>query len=81
MKKILILMLFISTAALAQDKQEPQFVDSGASLYIKTHLADVGQCMGFCASQQGRCIARCQGDGQCIGDCASDHGQCVANCN
>lgn len=79
MKKLLIAMLFISTATLAQE--EALFVDSGNSLYIKTHLADAGQCMGFCASQQGRCIARCQGDGQCIGDCASDHGQCVANCN
>lgn len=80
MKKLLIALLF-STAALANDAQNSVFIDSGDSLYIKTHLADVGQCMGFCASQQGRCIARCQGDGQCIGDCASDHGQCVANCN
>ena len=80
MKKILITLLFFSNAVLAQDKQDLQFVDSGDSLYIKTYVADIGQCISNCASQQGRCIARCQGDGQCISDCASDHGQCVANC-
>ncbi len=42
---------------------------------------DVGQCMGDCASDQGICISRCDGDGQCIGDCASDHGTCVSRCN
>ena len=31
---------------------------------------DTGQCMGSCASEQGICIAQCQGDGQCIGRCA-----------
>lgn len=42
---------------------------------------DIGSCIANCASQQGQCIARCQGDGQCVGSCASDHGQCVANCH
>jgi len=42
---------------------------------------DVGQCMGDCASEQGMCIASCQGDGQCIANCAAAHGRCVARCN
>lgn len=43
--------------------------------------AEIGQCMGDCASEQGICIANCQGDGQCIGNCASAHGRCVSRCH
>lgn len=39
------------------------------------------QCVGFCASEQGTCIADCQGNGQCIGRCAAAHGRCVSRCN
>ena len=42
---------------------------------------EIGQCMADCASEQGICIANCQGDGQCIGNCAAAHGRCVSRCN
>ena len=42
---------------------------------------DTGQCMGSCASEEGMCIAQCQGEGQCIGNCAASQGRCVARCN
>lgn len=43
--------------------------------------ADVGQCMGDCASDQGICISQCDGDGQCIGNCSATHGRCVSRCH
>lgn len=36
---------------------------------------DIGQCMGACASEQGICIAQCQGNGQCIANCNAAHGR------
>lgn len=42
---------------------------------------DIGQCMGYCASEQGMCIANCRGNGPCIGNCGASHGRCVAACN
>lgn len=42
---------------------------------------NVGQCQGQCASEQGMCIAQCNGNGQCIGRCAASHGRCVAACS
>lgn len=43
-------------------------------------VADVGQCMGNCASEQGMCIGQCMGNGQCIASCAATHGRCVSRC-
>ncbi len=43
--------------------------------------AEIGQCMGDCASEQGICISQCNGDGQCISRCASAYGRCVSRCN
>ena len=41
---------------------------------------DTGLCFGYCASEQGMCIANCNGDGQCIGACGAAHGRCVSQC-
>jgi hypothetical protein len=38
-----------------------------------------GIASGFCASQQGLCIAQCNGNGQCIGNCAASLGRCMGN--
>lgn len=43
--------------------------------------AEIGQCMGDCASEQGICISECMGNGQCISRCNAAHGRCVARCN
>lgn len=51
---------------------------AGSALYAS---GDIGQCMGDCASEQGTCIAQCQGDGQCIIRCGDAHGRCVSRCN
>lgn len=59
----------------------------GAALFFQNNdavakdAAEIGQCMGDCASEQGICISECMGDGQCIGRCAAAHGRCVARCN
>ena len=40
----------------------------------------IGQCMSDCGSEQGICIASCQGNVQCISRCSEAHGRCVARC-
>lgn len=45
------------------------------------HGAQIGQCHGSCASEQGICIGQCQGNGLCISRCTSSHGRCVASCS
>jgi hypothetical protein len=42
---------------------------------------DIGQCFGYCGSEQGICIGRCSGNGSCTANCASAHGRCVAQCS
>ncbi len=44
-------------------------------------VANLGMCIGDCASEQGICMGHCQGDGQCISNCAAAHGRCVARCH
>jgi len=42
---------------------------------------NIGQCQGHCSSEQGICIASCNGNGSCIGNCSASHGRCVAACS
>lgn len=42
---------------------------------------NVAECIGDCASDQGICIAECNGNGQCIGRCAAAYGRCVSRCH
>ena len=58
----------------------------GAALLFQNNAvardaAEIGQCIGACATEQGICIAQCNGDGQCISRCAAAYGRCVARCN
>lgn len=43
--------------------------------------ADIGRCLGDCASEQGICISQCYGNAQCISNCAAAYSRCVARCN
>lgn len=92
MKKLLAIALLIASGLTAASSRTeappPPFCPMGSctaqaadvSRYVVAQR-DVGQCMGYCASEQGICMARCQGDGQCLGFCAAQHGRCVARCN
>ena len=51
------------------------------TIFIMQSPADMGQCLGECASEQGACIGQCGGDSQCINSCASAYDRCVARCN
>lgn len=42
---------------------------------------NMGQCQSHCSSEQGICIARCNGNGSCIGNCSASHGRCIAACS
>ena len=42
---------------------------------------NIGQCQSHCSSEQGICIANCNGNGSCIGNCSASHGRCVAACS
>lgn len=42
---------------------------------------NIGQCQSQCSSEQGICIASCNGNGSCIGNCSASHGRCVAACS
>lgn len=56
-------------------------VPSGPTNVPVDHGAQIGQCHGSCASEQGICIGQCQGNGMCISRCTSSHGRCVAGCS
>jgi len=51
---------------------------AATSLYAS---GDFGQCAGDCASEEGICMANCQGDGECMNNCAAAHGRCMSRCN
>lgn len=55
--------------------------DIKSDISTKQIVANIGMCIGDCASEQGICIGYCQGDGQCISNCAAAHGRCVARCH
>ena len=65
------------------DSNHNNFNDAGQQTELpEVHIvADLGICIGDCASEQGICISQCQGDGQCISNCAAAHGRCVARCH
>lgn len=54
---------------------------SGRPIVSTDQGTRIGQCHGFCASEQGICISQCQGNGLCISNCASSLGRCVAGCS
>jgi len=72
--KWLIILLLLAGPAFAEEAEKKE-------VKPPVLLSSIGECIGWCSSEQGICIASCQGNGQCIGQCAAAHGRCVSRCN
>lgn len=82
MKYIAMLLLLYGIHAYADDQRDcrQDIFTNNQQETKQVALEDIGLCIGECASEQGMCIARCEGDGRCIAYCNEVHARCVAKC-
>lgn len=60
------------------DEMSPTSPESkDSSREARRERPEYGNRTGGCASEQGMCISRCQGDAQCIATCNASYGRCV----